>query len=230
MTTTASETTLNTAPVKGWALDITSPPFIVGGVSVKRLTMASQTFVEFNRTIARARLAQQMARDDGNWRRYFLRERNRAQLKAYDANGAEVKIGDFDLMQMPRTYAAKLYNADIGTGDIPGMVLTDGDGISQPILYRFGAPLKLTADGGETEIAEVEFTARTLGDIEDVLCAETGPEKVIALVTKCAKPVGIGAELGLQQFPSWAVDQLSSADGFKIMEAVLPRFLDQESA
>lgn len=210
----------------GWSLEITSPPYIVNGVAVKRLAMAPQTFIEFQKTIERARLAQQIARDTGNWRRYFLRERIRQQLRAYDASGNEVKIGDLDMMQMPRVYAGKLYNADTGGGSLPGTVLTDGDGITQPVLYRFGSPLRTGSDG--LEIAEVEFSARTLADIEDVLCAETNIEKTIALVARCAKPVAIG-DITLLALPSWAVDQLSSADGFKIMEAVLPRFLEPES-
>lgn len=216
------------AKAVGWSLEITSPPFIVGGVAVKRLAMAPQTFVHLQQTIERARLAQSLARDTGNWRRYFMRERIRQQLRAYDASGNEVKISDLDLMQMPRVYAAKLYNADVGTGSLPGSVLTDGDGITQPVLYRFGTPLRTGSDG--VAIEEVEFVARTLADIEDVLCAETNIEKTIALVARCAKPIGIGADLGLQQLPSWAVDQLASADGFKIMEVVLPRFLEAENA
>jgi hypothetical protein len=74
----------------------------------------------------------------------------------------------------------------------------------------------------------LEFLAKTYGDIEDVLSAGDGINQAAVLLATVAKPLGTS----LTVLPSWALAQISIADGFAIMREVLPRFLgsDNESS
>lgn len=94
------------------------------------------------------------------------------------------------------------------------------DGVSEPILVKLGSPLKM----GDESITELEFHAKTYGDIEAVFAEDNPAEQTILFIENVAKP--ITSNLKLQALPSWAVDQITPNDGIFISRFVLPRFLE----
>lgn len=96
----------------------------------------------------------------------------------------------------------------------------DADGVSAPILVKLGSPLNM----GSESITELEFHAKTYGDIEAVFAEDNAAEQTILFIENMAKP--ITSDLKLQALPSWAVEQISPADGIFISRFVLPRFLE----
>ncbi|QIW87518.1 tail assembly chaperone [Agrobacterium phage OLIVR4] len=77
---------------------------------------------------------------------------------------------------------------------------------------------------GEESITELEFHAKTYGDIEAVFAEDNAAEQTILFIENIAKP--ITSNLKLQALPSWAVDQITPNDGIFISRFVLPRFLE----
>lgn len=96
----------------------------------------------------------------------------------------------------------------------------DADGVSAPILVKLGSPLTM----GSESITELEFHAKTYGDIEAVFAEDNAGEQTILFIENMAKP--ITSDLKLQALPSWAVDQITPNDGIFISRFVLPRFLE----
>lgn len=94
------------------------------------------------------------------------------------------------------------------------------DGVSEPILVKLGSPLTM---GTET-ITELEFHAKTFGDIEAVFAEDHVGEQTILFIEQLAKP--ITSSLKLQALPSWAVEQITPNDGIFIASKILPRFLE----
>jgi hypothetical protein len=94
-------------------------------------------------------------------------------------------------------------------------VLNDGDGLTTPILVKLGTPLEAA---GKT-ISELEFMAKTYGDVESVLAETNELAQAVELIKSLAKPAGMLA------LPSWAVDMVSVQDGMFIERTILPRFL-----
>jgi hypothetical protein len=163
-------------------------------------------------TAAEARKAQRKVRRD-------------KQISALNADGQTLKIENDELLRLPRSLYAKIMDGidDFTPGD-GGEVIVGGDGIDRPIVYRFGTPLKIgSAEGDLDGIAELEFSAKTGADIEDVLAEPFDAARAVALIEHCAKP--LTKDLGLLVLPSWALDQITLADGVAILEKVLPSFL-----
>ncbi|MGL5736568.1 MAG: hypothetical protein ACRCYS_17025 [Beijerinckiaceae bacterium] len=202
-----------------WSLDIKDPPWVVGEKKVAKVKLAPLNLVKFEEVIRNAELARTRARSDNN-RKYFTREKVKACLRAEDAQGNAIALTEQDVLAMPRRYAAEITEVAGLSLDPPGEVIGDGDGFKSPILYRLGTPLKL-ADG---EISELEFTMKTYGDVEDILCSENMPQQVLAALKASAKPIGTGSASTLQVLPSWAVEQMTLADGLAIGDKVLPSF------
>lgn len=215
------------------SIDTTEPPYIVGGKRVAKLTVAPINFVAHAAILASAGLrAASEAGDDTDvariaaYGKLVTRERLLRRLKAWDENGNPVPLNAGDIRNMPRAYAGRAIAAvqTVDAGE-PGEVISEGNGVDSPVLYRFGTPLKMASGKGEAlQIEEVEFIARTLGDIEDVLAADNPFSQAVLLIQNCAKPVG--GPVPLQRLPSWAVEQVLIADGAKIAQEVLPRFLE----
>lgn len=202
----------------GTSIDIATPPYLVGETRIKRIVVTQLTFVEWV-TALRAADATRQIEKSTDVKKYFQRERMKRQVKAYADGDALVTLSALDIMQMPRAYAMSVVRAlDMNTG-MPGEVISEGDGVTSPILYKLSRPLRTNQDS----ITELEFSGRTLGDIEDVIAADTMPDQALALIRTCAKPVG--GEVNLIALPSWAVDAVSLVDGLTILEKVLPRFL-----
>lgn len=149
------------------------------------------------------------------------RERIRSQAH-FMVKDKRVVPDDAAITQLPIPVARQIIaalNDDHGTA---GEVLNDGDGISKPILYRLGNPIKLTGKGETAEIAELEFLAKVYGDVEDVLAADNTLSQTVELIRSVAKPVGVAS---LTSLPSWALDRISLADGVIISQRILPGFL-----
>lgn len=215
-TTGAASATL--APSASTSIEIGAPPYLVGETRIKRLVVTQMNFVEWV-TALRAADATRQVEKSADVKKYFQRERMKRQVKAYADGDALVPLSALDIMQMPRAYAMNVVRAlDLNTG-MPGEVISEGDGVTSPILYRLSRPLRTNQDS----ITELEFSGRTLGDIEDVIAADSTPDQALALIRTCAKPVG--GEVNLIALPSWAVDAVSLVDGLTILEKVLPRFL-----
>lgn len=125
------------------------------------------------------------------------------------------------VMSLPIPLARVIIAEIDGAPDAPvGKIITDGDGITTPILYKLGSPVVATSAGQEKPIEEIEFLAKTYGDIEQVLAAASPMSQTVALLRFVAKPVG------MLQMPSWVVDLISTEDGVEIMEKITKRFFD----
>jgi hypothetical protein len=113
---------------------------------------------------------------------------------------------------------AKLIIKDLDENeDAAGEIIADGDGISTPILYKLGTPVAV--DNG-APIEELEFMAKVYGDIENVIGESSPFQRALALLRHVAKPAGLLA------LPSWALDQITIADGKVIAEKIVPRFTE----
>lgn len=205
-------------------IKITDEPFLVGDRRIASLRMPQMSFVKFVASMEAAEFA--MLRDGASGKtmlKYVARERLR-MLTAISDKGETVKLDDTAIMMMPRRYALRAMSAAAFDEEEPGEVVVDGNGIDIPVLFRLGVPLKMMSKTGDLEIREIEFRARTFGDIEDVIGERTTYAQALALLRRCAKPVG--SPIPLQSLPDWAIDQISVADGLKIAEGVLQSFLD----
>jgi hypothetical protein len=157
------------------------------------------------------------------WTMINKRLRIKHQVRAITEAGEKLTFDDLDITQLPIVYASKLNEAIANDEDPAGKVLNTGDGISTPILYELGVPIKMQQNSDVIALTELEFLATVYGDIEEVL-AETDPlSQTVALFRSVAKPLGVNDSL--QRLPEWALDRLSLADAFKVTEEVLPRFL-----
>jgi hypothetical protein len=157
------------------------------------------------------------------YRPTFQRERLKAQTRLFGADKKAVDLDDFTLMGLPipaaRAILAVLDSDEARAGEI---LTPDADGISTPILFKLGKPIKVrdnkSAEDGA--ITEIEIQARNYGDIEAVLCESTQLSQTVELIKSCAKPAGLLA------MPAWALAELSIADGMLITTKILPRFLE----
>lgn len=99
-----------------------------------------------------------------------------------------------------------------------GKIIREGNGVDQSIIYELGTPIPVQ---GKAPITELEFVAKTYGDIEDIMAADLVLQQTSLMISMIAKPLGTTLSL----LPSWAVAQISVADGVTMSRAVLPRFL-----
>jgi hypothetical protein len=162
--------------------------------------------------------------DNKKWNVMNKRMRMKSQVECIADDGSVVKLGDMDIPQLPRVYASKIIDAMGEDQGEPGKVINDGDGATKPMIYKLGTPVRFKSGTEELSFDEIEFMAKTYGDVEEVM-AETGNlQQVLVLLQTVGKPIGMGEQTTAA--PSWVVDQISLADGFTIAEKVLPRFLE----
>lgn len=136
----------------------------------------------------------------------------------YYTNGATVPVSMNDVLHLSIP-SARLITSQLDQGEgKPGQIIRQGDGIDKAITYQLGTPIALQ---GKEPIRELEFLAKTYGDIEDVLSAPDQFQQTSMLIATVAKPLGST----LLTLPSWALGQITLADGFVIMRDVLPHFL-----
>lgn len=192
---------------------IQDPPFMIGEKSIARIEVNEIGFETFIGAVDRV-----SGKDD--YGKLIYRERTKVQCKFFDAAGQPVAIDDTALMQMPLQYGKQLYKALDHESAKPGKVITKGDGITSPIVYELGTPISIKGKG---EIRELEFMAKTLGDVEDVLHRRTSYDQTLALL-RIAQP--LGAEANMLALPGWAVSAITVPDGVTISQEVLPSFLE----
>jgi hypothetical protein len=182
---------------------------VIDGAVVRPLMF--QTFAECINDIAAMKAPKTL---EGRLRRLRLHRQ-----VAYYINGTVFPVGIDDLTGLPipdaRNLIAKL---DENEGQ-PGKIIRDGDGIDKAITFALGTPI--STGQGKASISELEFHANTYGDIEDIMAADTQIAQAQMLIATIAKPLGST----LQQLPSWALAQITVADGVAIQRQVLSRFL-----
>lgn len=185
-------------------------PFKVGEMEVTEVSIRKLNFLEFIG----------VAKGATNQKQY-TRQRIMA---AVTFNGEKVTSEQIPLLPIP---VAKEIMNELNSGEgngIPGVVLSgDADGIHEPVLYKLGTPLKMKNSKGEVLIEELEFQAKTFGDIEDIVATENGMQQTVELLKKLAVPVGVK---GLTILPESVLSQLTVADGLKIATDISPNFIE----
>lgn len=149
----------------------------------------------------------------------------RARIKAqahFMSAGARVIPDDAQISTLPVAVAKQILAAlDNDLGE-QGTVELEGDGIGTPIVYRLGTPLEMKdSKGGVTTIRDLEFLAKTYGELEDALACDNEMTRAVELLKTIAKPLDAPT---LMRLPGWAIDRITNADGIGIMQKVCPAF------
>lgn len=183
---------------------------LIDGAVVKPIT-----FQTFSECIGEAQGMSAPKTFEGRIRRLRL-----ARQVEYYINGTPIAVTADDIPKMPIP-AARTLSAVLDNGEgVPGKIIRDGDGIDKAIVYQLGTPIQ--TGGGKPPITELEFGAKTYGEIEDVMAAPDSIQQTMILIATIAKPTS-GT---LMQLPSWALAQIKVADGVTISRLILPRFLE----
>ncbi|MEY9235404.1 hypothetical protein ABIF78_007727 [Bradyrhizobium japonicum] len=183
---------------------------LIDGAVVRPLT-----FKAFTDCISEAQAMKEPAAFDARLRR--LRMVRQVQ---YFINGTVVPMSMMDVLQLPIPDTRKIYSRlDVHEG-VAGKIIRDGDGIDKAITYELGTPIPTGAD--KPPITELEFLAKTYGDIEDILSGDSVYHQTVKLLETVAKPLGTS----LTALPSWALNLISVADGVVINREILPRFIE----
>ena len=136
----------------------------------------------------------------------------------YYANGAVVQVSTNDVLKISISDIHKIIaRLDTDEGKA-GKIIRDGDGIEKAIIYELGTPIPVGA--GKEPIRELEFHAKTYGDIEDVMSGDTVINQTAILIAASRSRWEFRVAL-----PSWALNAITVADGVTISRDVLPRFL-----
>lgn len=207
--------------------------FKIGAAQVTRILISKINFVNYAECFKERLLVARRGGDDVAGEKAFKRARRLIQVSAFGKDGAALKLTHEVFGAMPRKLFVQIDNAlDVEDVQAGKVISENADGISSPIIYSLGTPLAFDDAnasakpiGTEQKIIELEFLAKTGGDIEEVLCHGTTFEQMIALMKTCATPLG-GGSTGLLRMPSWMIDGITSADGFAMMASVLPLFTE----
>jgi hypothetical protein len=194
--------------------DRVSINLILGDRIIDGAVIRPMSFSSFAELLSEAQGMSQPKTFEGRLRRLRMHR----QVSYYmGANQVQISIEDVLKLPIPdaRLIASKL---DLDEGKA-GKVIREGDGIDKAIVFELGTPIATGA--GKPPIKELEFLARTYGDIEDVLAAENAIQQSAQLIATVAKPLGTSLSL----LPSWACNVISVADGVMISQVVLPSFL-----
>lgn len=204
------------------SIAVDKQPVIINDKNIVEFKVSELNFIAFHKVYMET---SSIAPNGGKaWAMQNRRLRIKKQVRAVDDGGNEHLLDDMSITQMPVVYTNRINNALNETGGKPGEVVNTGDGISSPILYRLGTPIKGQIGGEVSEITELEFMATVYGDIEEVLAETDQIGQTAALIRSVAKPLGMNDML--QRLPEWGLDRITLADGFKISEEILPRFLE----
>lgn len=207
-------------------------PFRVGQTAIAKISISQINFASYVECFRERLNASARGLDEVGAEKEFRRARRAKQVIGYDAKNNRVVIDSVAFGAMPRQLFVKVSNALDDFGGVRGEVITkDGDGIQTPIVYKLGTPFDFDdtkanqkSIGTEQKIVELEFIAKTGGDIEEVLCHNNALDQTLALLKSCATP--LGGETGLLRLPAWMIDAMTVADGFAIMSSVLPVFIE----
>lgn len=179
-------------------------PFKVGDLDVAEVEVKTLGFLAFAEAVKYA---------------VDTKEYQRARLKAsVRLDGKAVTDEQITLLpvRVGKAILAKLDDGAIEGGR--GNVLTpDANGIDQPILYELANPIKLKTKSGSAEIKELEFHARTFGELEDVLAEQTQMQQAVVALRKLAAPVGVSSPILSEAM----LQQISVLDGLTIASKVI---------
>lgn len=193
--------------------------FQLGDKLVDSATVKNISFAQFSSYIQQARAMKDSKTFEAKLKRVRLQ-----QQVDYHVNGTKVPLSIEDVLRLPIS-AARAIDLQLDQYEgTAGKIIREGDGIEKAIGYELGNPIP-TGQGKEP-IKELEFLAHTYGDVEDVMAATDAIEQTEFLIKTIAKPV----HTSLTSLPSWALDQISVADGVTIAQKILPVFLGQEPA
>jgi len=202
-------------------IQVDSVPLIVKGDQIVEIEVNPIGFLGFQKIAAETNSL--VPAGGKKWSIMNKRLRIKAQVRVINTAGVKGVLDDLEITQLPIAYANKM-NTALNSGDgEPGKIINAGDGVATPILFALGTAIPVQSNNETVEIKELEFLATTFGDVEEVM-AETDPlSQAVALLRSVAKPVGVNESL--QRLPDFALERLKLADGFKIIDDVLPRFL-----
>lgn len=185
-------------------------PFTLGDTEITEVVVKPLRFLEF----VKATQGTTTIKD-------YQRSRMRASVTL---NGNLISSEQISMLpiKVGKKIVEELNKIDDGNG--PGEILSgDNDGINAPILYRLGTPLKMKRGKEDVFIKELEFQAKTFGDIEDIIASDHILVQAVELLKRLAVPVGVK---GLTVLPENVLNQLSTADGAKIAQDVLTPFVE----
>lgn len=206
-------------------------PYQIAGKKATKFTIRDMGYVEM---VGIATAAGREAKP-GEVNALIQRKSIMARAKILTEDGKVHDIEPMMLHMLPRPVAKPLVQFISTEGDLPAdatpeqreafvatvaKILTNGDGVTEPVLMKLGTPIKATSGSEGKEITELEFIARTYGDVEMVLSGTNAMEQTAALIKYVAKPAGMLA------LPSWAINAIDIRDGFFIQNEILPRFLE----
>lgn len=185
--------------------------FQTGQHTVDAVNVHSLSFAAFARYITDARAIKGTSIEAAIRRVRMLKQVD------YLLGGTKVVLDYADILNMPATAGRTISKLLDDVTAPQGKIIRNGDGVTEAIAFELATPIPVAK--GEP-ITELEFLAKTYGDIEDVLAVDDNVEQTIALLAK-AKPV----HPTLMTLPSWAADAITASDGVAISLLVLPRFL-----
>lgn len=188
-------------------------PLKVGDADITALSVAPLSFVAFARIWKHAsydpkpQVAMQRAR--------FIHQAH------FMAGDKRMHPTNAELAMMPRTILAEVRDLlDAGQG-IMGEKVGEGNGVTSPVVYKLGQPIKTKNSSGEVvDITELEFLAATYAEVEDVWAEENDLAQALLLTQTVAKPLGSP----LLRLTGAMVDEMTTADGVGIQRLVLPSF------
>lgn len=193
-------------------------PFIFGDETIGKAEIARMPFARF---VALSQAVMPTLRGNQKFNVAMQRHCMIEQITLVTGAGKKVKLTSEDIGKLPPLIGCDLAAARFFDDETPGILLSapNADGISAPIHYKLGMPIKAAQVG--KDITELEFQARTFSDLEEITAGDSPLSQTYDMIATMGRPVG-GKLLAL---PSWAVDQISLADGLFIMNKVLPSFL-----
>ena len=190
-------------------------PFEVGGKPVAKITVSPIMFSEL------VQITSNVSDASTSVSASLLKSRISKQAAFLDGSGKTLKATSADIDAMPFPVAKAIREKlDDGQGEV-GEIIGSGDGVSSPILYKLHTPLAMKSGDGDLKIEELEFSATTLMEAQEVLAEDSEIKKAHLLLSKLATPVGVK---GLISIPAAAVDQVTVGDGVGIMRHVAPKF------
>lgn len=193
---------------------VLTDPMLMAGKPAKSINVAQLPFVKLAELASRASA---LSNSEYPFTAALRTLRMIEQCKAVLADGSQVDFDSITIRQITIPVGRKIHRA-LEDATIPGgKIIGDGDGASTPIMVELGTPIATGSD--EKSFTELEFLARTYGDLEIVMGELNDLDKTVALIKHVAKPVG------MQKLPSWAVEQITIPDGMFLMDNVLKRFL-----
>jgi hypothetical protein len=190
-------------------------PIQFEGKQVEAVKAVSTTFAKFTAAVSGPKTAPNMAI-------HMQRVRMSLLSVMVDGDGANLPVEYDAIPRLPPALGKALLTvADTSLGQ-GGKVISEGDGVDTPILFKLTDPLRMSSSkSGEVVIDELEFQAKTFGALEGALAAATGYDQTLGIIRQCATSPQAPQ---LPALPEMLVGQISLSDGIAILRHVLPKF------